>query len=226
MCTCVTKITIIWCMLPEIWSATDIFLVILGHFLPFYYWPQKLKFGEKKPGATILLYICTINGDHMMSALILAVFHVGGHFWMLENQHPKKTTTIFPIKLYSLIAHAHYFTIFIYLATWRAAKLGIFTHFMFTNLPQCSQSINSLIYVYSIQILSCFLWVLDHSCDHYSSYYCCPKKISVLAPLMYGSWDIRHNNRQSFLLIWDIFCPLTSYQPKKFWKKSLEISSF
>ena len=38
----------------------------------------------------------------------------------------------------------------IYLATWRAAKLGIFTHFTFTNLHQCSQSINSLIYVDSI----------------------------------------------------------------------------
>ena len=49
-------------------------------------WKKKM---EKKPGATILLHICTINGDHMMSALILAVFHVGGHFWMLENQHPK-----------------------------------------------------------------------------------------------------------------------------------------
>ena len=33
--TCVTKIIIIWCMLPEIWSVTDIFFVILGHFLPF-----------------------------------------------------------------------------------------------------------------------------------------------------------------------------------------------
>ena len=53
----------------------------------------------------------------MMSALILAVFHVGGHFWMLENQHPKNEKQFFQVKLYSLIAHAHYFTIFIYLAT-------------------------------------------------------------------------------------------------------------
>ena len=52
-----------------------------------------------------------------------------------------------------------------YLEPW-AAKLGIFIHFMFTNLPQCSQSINSLIYVYSIQIPSCFLWVPDHSQWH------------------------------------------------------------
>ena len=64
-------------------------------------------------------------------------------------------------KFYSLKAHAHYFTVFIYLATWRAAKLGIFTHFTLTNLPRCSQSMNSLIYVYSIQIPSCFLWELD-----------------------------------------------------------------
>ena len=42
--TCATKITIIWCMLPEIWSATD----ISYHFGPFFahYWPRKLKFGK------------------------------------------------------------------------------------------------------------------------------------------------------------------------------------
>ena len=34
------------------------------------------------------------------------------------------------------------------------SKLDIFTHFTFTNLPWCSQSMNSLIYVYSIQIPS------------------------------------------------------------------------
>ena len=56
--------------------------------------------------------------------------------------------------LYPLKAHAHYLTVFIYLETWRGAKIGIFTHFTFTNLPRCSQSMNSLIYVYSIQIPS------------------------------------------------------------------------
>ena len=56
--------------------------------------------------------------------------------------------------LYSLKAHAHYFTVFMYLESWGVAKLGIFTHFTFTNLPWCSQSMNSLIYVYSIQIPS------------------------------------------------------------------------
>ena len=51
---------------------------------------------------------------------------------------------------------------------------------MFTNLSRCSQSINSLIYVYSMQIPSYFLWVLDHSRDRTSLYYRRPKKISVL----------------------------------------------
>ena len=94
---------------------------------------------------------------------------------------PKKLKNIFSKIRYSH-AHAHYFIVFIYLATWRAAKLGIFTHFMFTNLLRCSQSINSLIYVYSIQIPSCFLWVLDHSRDHTSSYYRRPKLFCVLSP--------------------------------------------
>ena len=60
--TCVPKIAI-WCMLPEIWSATDI---IFYHFGPFssllnHYWPQKLKFGKN-----VLEKLWTINKDHMM----------------------------------------------------------------------------------------------------------------------------------------------------------------
>ena len=33
--TCVPKITIVWCMLPELWSATDIFFCHFGLFTPF-----------------------------------------------------------------------------------------------------------------------------------------------------------------------------------------------
>ena len=48
--TCATKNTIIWCMLTQIWSATDI---IFCHLRPFFailphYWPWKLKFGKNK----------------------------------------------------------------------------------------------------------------------------------------------------------------------------------
>ena len=63
--TFVPKITIIWCMLSETWSATDIFFVILGHFLPFYPTidPKNQNF-DKAPGDFILFHMCTINEDH------------------------------------------------------------------------------------------------------------------------------------------------------------------
>ena len=46
--TCVPKIMIIWCRLPEIWSTADI---IFYHFRPCFallphYWPRKLKIGK------------------------------------------------------------------------------------------------------------------------------------------------------------------------------------
>ena len=77
---------------------------------------------------------------------------VFSHQWLLlarENQHPKIIIIFSLDKLYSLKAHANYFTILIYFAAWKAAKLGIFfIHFTFINLSWCNQSINSLIYVY------------------------------------------------------------------------------
>ena len=66
--TCMSKITIIWCMLPEIWSVTDKIFVILGYFslLP-HYWPRKLRFKKmyKTPGDITFFHISTINEDHM-----------------------------------------------------------------------------------------------------------------------------------------------------------------
>ena len=78
--------------------------------------------------------------------------------WLLLGARrfaPKKLkSNFFWYVLYPLKAHSHYFTVFIYLEAWRGAKIGIFTHFTYTNLPWCSQSMNSLIYVYCIQIPS------------------------------------------------------------------------
>ena len=52
--------TIIWCMVLEIWSATDrIFFVILGHFLPFY--PPNSPYVR-----FIILHKCSKNHDHML----------------------------------------------------------------------------------------------------------------------------------------------------------------
>ena len=55
--TYVPKITIIWCMLPEIWSTRDKFF----HFGSFFtlYWPQKSKFGKNEENAQIHYYHLT-----------------------------------------------------------------------------------------------------------------------------------------------------------------------
>ena len=64
---CVVKITVTWCMLPAIRSATDI---IFRHFGPFFaIMTLKIKIRKKykrKPGDIILLHMCSINEDHMM----------------------------------------------------------------------------------------------------------------------------------------------------------------
>ena len=117
-----------------------------------------------------------------------------------EKISTQKIRIFFP-KFYSLKAHAHYFTLFIYLPSWRAAKLDIFTHLTFTNLPRYSQNMNSWIYVYPIQIPSCFLWVLDHSRYHTSSYYHHPKKFFCVTPwyCIFVSFEISTKKRKSFV---------------------------
>ena len=66
--TGVPKITIIWCMLPEMWSVTEIF-AILGHCLPFYQ-PNNLKNQNfektKKIPRDIILHLCATNSNHMI----------------------------------------------------------------------------------------------------------------------------------------------------------------
>ena len=61
--------TVIWCIVPEIWSTTY-FFVILGHFLPFYpITTQKIKILEnwrKSARDIIILHKCTKNHDPML----------------------------------------------------------------------------------------------------------------------------------------------------------------
>ena len=62
--------TIIWCMVPEIWSMADRIFCHLDCFFPFY--PPKNSKNQhfekikRTSGDTIMLHICTINGIHMM----------------------------------------------------------------------------------------------------------------------------------------------------------------
>ena len=55
---CVPKITIIWCMVPQIWIETDWFFVILHHFLsPNNSQNQNFKKMKKVPGDIIILHL-------------------------------------------------------------------------------------------------------------------------------------------------------------------------
>ena len=59
---CVPKITIIWCILPEIWVQHTIFCHLGSFFtLLLHYWPQELKIEKKK--RYFLFCMCTINKD-------------------------------------------------------------------------------------------------------------------------------------------------------------------
>ena len=60
--TCVPKIRIIWCMLPEICSATDISFCRFGSFFALLpqYWPQILKF-RKNVKKTLEIFSCYIR---------------------------------------------------------------------------------------------------------------------------------------------------------------------
>ena len=68
--TCAPKMTIIWCMVPEIWSVTGKFFCHFG--LLFAILPpnnpknQNFEKLKKMPGGIIILYMCTINDNQMM----------------------------------------------------------------------------------------------------------------------------------------------------------------
>ena len=65
----VPQMTITWCMVPQIWSVTQ-FFVILDHFLPFYNPSnQKTQIFEKmkkSPGDIIILHKRNKSCDHML----------------------------------------------------------------------------------------------------------------------------------------------------------------
>ena len=69
---CVPKITIILGMVPEIWSETTEFFVILGHFVLFYAFNnlenENFEKMKKVSGEVIISHICNKNHDHMMYA--------------------------------------------------------------------------------------------------------------------------------------------------------------
>ena len=120
-------------------------------------------------------------------ALIQAVFSRQPPILDVKESAVKELRTIFfQDKFYSLKAHAHDLTVLVYLATWTAVRLGIFSHFASTNLSWCSQSNNLLMHVYYPDSQLLFMSTWSQPClqsrDCTSSYYCHPKNLSVLLP--------------------------------------------
>ena len=68
--TNVPKMTIIWCIFPEIWSVTNWIFCYFGLFFALFYplKTQNIKILEnwKTPGDIIILHRCTKNHDHML----------------------------------------------------------------------------------------------------------------------------------------------------------------
>ena len=60
---CLPPMTIIWCMVPEIWSTTGKIFSHWDHCLSFYW---KMKILRKKTGDIINLHLCAPNDNHMM----------------------------------------------------------------------------------------------------------------------------------------------------------------
>ena len=106
-------------------------------------------------------------------------------WWLLLDEKkltPKKLkNNIFQEKFYSLKAYAHYFTVLMYLATRRAAKLGIFTCFTFRNLSWCRQNISSLIYILLTDPQLLFMSAWSQSWSHFIVLLP-PKKIFCITP--------------------------------------------
>ena len=103
--TCILKITITWCMLPEIWSVRDI---IFCHFGPFFcpltplppnnLENQNFEKLKKKLGDIIILHKCSKNHDHIYSSWDmvrnrLVIFHFGLFFALRRSNYCFKFTS-------------------------------------------------------------------------------------------------------------------------------------
>ena len=93
----------IWCIVPDIWSAQTEFFVIFYPFTPLK--TQNIKNFEKmkkNPEYIIILHKCTKNHDHMLSYSwvmvcdsVIVIFHFGLFFAFLHptlHSHPPHST--------------------------------------------------------------------------------------------------------------------------------------
>ena len=215
--TCVSKITIIWCMLPEISNATDNLLSfwVMFYSLP-HSWPENLKIWEieKMPGRIISLHLCITIDDHMMYVSQDAEHdrHNFLSFWTAIYLLPTKKIKI--------------------LKKWKESSGDV------TILHMCSKNHDHIMYAsWDIECdrQSFVIWVIFCSLPHYwlkkLKFWDIEKMpgriislnlcITIDNHMMYVSQDAEHD-RHNFLSFWTAIYLLTTRKIKilKKWEDS------
>ena len=91
--------TIIWCMVPEIWSMKDRIFVILGHFLPFYptnnrpnqnfeKMKKHLEISSFYTSVPKLMIICHTAPEIWYITNVICIFHFGLFFSLTPPPPP------------------------------------------------------------------------------------------------------------------------------------------
>ena len=225
--------TVIWCMVPEIWIATN---RIFCHFVPFFPLlpsnkPKNQNFEKLKetPRYIIILHMYTVNDNHMMYSS-----------WDMER-HGQNFLSFWTI-----------FCPFTSLKTWKIKvlkkwKKSLEVLSFYTSVPTI------MIICYTVPEMWCVTDVIIFS---FWANFCpftpnLPKKWTLKKKkkkkppgdiillkytknhdhMVYCSWDMVCDGCNYFSF-WAIFCPftpLTAKKKSKFqkkWKKCLDISSF
>ena len=149
--------TIIWCMVPEIWSVTN---RIFCHFGLFFVLnnPKNQNFEKmkKKPGDIITLHMCTINDNHIRHGS-WDIKHNGQNFWSFWTIFwlftPITTQKIKILKKWKKIGEINilhkctkkswsYATLFLRYGAWQMYLFFIFGHFFHFYPPNSPKNQN------------------------------------------------------------------------------------
>ena len=139
--SCVPQMTILWCMVPEIWSAADRIVCHVGLFLSTYppSFFQNFEKMNKIPGDIIILYICTINENHMYGSWDMEhdkwnfFSHFGLFFALFPPKQPGKPEFWRNVKK----AWRYYFTYVYYKWKWYSVwflRYGVQNFFWFSTI--------------------------------------------------------------------------------------------
>ena len=216
-CTCVPQITIIWCMVPEIWSATDIIFCHFGSFFALWPYEQPKSIKILKKGKTCLEILSFYTCDHKWQSHVQFLRYGA---WL----------TLFFVILPIFFPFTQLITQKI--KTLKERKKCLLILLFYTCVPK-------IIWCMVPEIWSAtdtFFIIVDHFLPGYSStnpenqnfekmkrrnaqkYHHFTQVYHNDNHMMYGSWDMKQD-RQNLSSFWATFCPLTPLKTTKFLKK-------